>query len=160
MSLRLQKITPFLWFDHQAEEAAHFYASVFKDSKIGTVVRCGKSGPGPEGSVLTIEFEIEGLRFTALNGGPHYTINEGISFVVSCENQEEVDYYWEKLTDGGTEVACGWLRDRFGVTWQVVPTVLHRLLGDPDPAKARRVTEVMMRMKKLDIAQLEEASRG
>jgi predicted 3-demethylubiquinone-9 3-methyltransferase (glyoxalase superfamily) len=157
----MQKITPFLWFDNQAEEAAKFYTSIFPNSKLGKMTRYGEAGPGPAGTVLTASFEIEGTEFTALNGGPTYKFTPAISFVVNCENQGEVDHCWEKLTaDGGKEVQCGWLTDKFGVSWQIVPTVLPRLLNDPDPAKANRVMQAMLQMVKIDIAKLEEAARG
>ena len=133
----IQKITPFLWFDHQAEEAAAFYTSIFPNSKIVKVVRYGEAGPGPAGSVMTVEFQLDGQTFVALNGGPHFKFTEAISFVVNCQTQDEVDAYWEKLSAGGSEVQCGWLKDKFGLSWQIVPTVLPELLGDPDPAKIR-----------------------
>ena len=156
----MQKITPFLWFDNQAEEAVNFYASVFKKAKVGKITRYGKGGPGPEGSVLTASFELEGLEFTALNGGPHFKFTEAISFQVSCETQEEVDYFWNKLSEGGEIQQCAWLKDKFGVSWQVVPTALPRLLGDPDPEKANRVMQAMLQMKKIEIAKLQEAYDG
>ena len=158
----MQKITPFLWFAHQAEEAVTFYTSIFKNSKIGRILRYSEeaakaSGQRP-GSVLTIEFEIEGQKFVALNGGPQFKFNESISFVVNCEKQEEVDYYWEKLTaDGGQESACGWLKDKFGVSWQVTPSVLIDMLHDKDSKKSERVTAAMLQMKKIDINKLKEA---
>lgn len=152
-----QKITPFFWFDKEAEEAVDFYTSVFKQSKVNQILRYGKSGPGPEGSVMTASFELEGMGFTALNGGPHYKINQAISFVVNCESQEEVDYYWDRLSDGGEIQQCGWLTDKFGVTWQVVPVVLPEMLSDPDPRKTERVINAMMQMIKLDIATLRRA---
>lgn len=157
MSLQNQKITPFLWFDTQAEEAAHFYTSIFKNAKISMVTRYGDAGPGPKGSVQTIAFELEGQKFTALNGGPHFKFTEAISFVVTCETQEEVDEYWKRLTEGGHEVQCGWLKDKYGLSWQIVPTALFRLLQNPDPAKTNRVMQAMFKMKKLDIAGLENA---
>jgi predicted 3-demethylubiquinone-9 3-methyltransferase (glyoxalase superfamily) len=153
----MQRITPFLWFDDQAEEAVELYTSVFRNSRVGTVTRYGKAGPGPEGSVMTVSFELEGLQFTALNGGPEFKFNEAISFVVDCRSQEEVDELWEKLSDGGEEGPCGWLKDRFGVSWQIVPTILPELLNDPDPEKAQRVTEAMLQMKKIDIDALKQA---
>jgi predicted 3-demethylubiquinone-9 3-methyltransferase (glyoxalase superfamily) len=156
----MQKITPFLWFDSQAEEAAKFYTSIFPNSKLGKMTRYGESGPGPAGSVLTASFELEGTEFTALNGGPTYKFTPAISFVVNCETQAEVDHYWEKLTADGKEVQCGWLTDKFGVSWQIVPTALLRLLNDPDPAKANRVMQAMLQMVKIDIAKLEAAARG
>jgi len=153
----MQKITPFLWFDSQAEDAVKLYTSIFDNSKIGKIVRYGDGGPGPKGSVMTIAFELEGQEFTALNGGPVYKFNEAISFVVNCESQEEVDKLWAKLSDGGEEGVCGWLKDRFGVSWQIVPTVLPELLNDPDPVKAKRVMEAMLKMKKIDIQALRRA---
>jgi predicted 3-demethylubiquinone-9 3-methyltransferase (glyoxalase superfamily) len=157
----MQKITPFLWFDSQAEEAAKLYTSIFPNSKLGKMTRYGEAGPGPAGSVLTASFELEGTEFTALNGGPTYKFTPAISFVVNCETQAEVDRYWEKLAaDGGKEVQCGWLTDKFGVSWQIVPTALLRLLNDPDPAKANRVMQAMLQMVKIDIAKLEAAARG
>jgi len=157
MSLQTPKITPFLWFDTQAEEAAKFYTSIFKNSKIVSLTRYGDAGPGPKGSVQTIAFELEGQRFTALNGGPHFKFNEAVSFVVHCETQAEVDEFWKRLTDGGHEVQCGWLKDKYGLSWQIVPTALFKLLQDPDPAKTKRVMQAMFQMKKLDIAGLENA---
>jgi predicted 3-demethylubiquinone-9 3-methyltransferase (glyoxalase superfamily) len=153
----IQKITPFLWFDHRAEEAANFYTSIFPNSKIVKVVRYGKTGPGPAGSVMTVEFQLEGQTFVALNGGPHFKFTEAVSFVVNCQSQDEVDRYWEKLSAGGAEVQCGWLKDKFGLSWQIVPTALPELLNDPDPKKAERVMKVMLTMKKLDIAALKKA---
>ncbi len=152
-----QKITPFLWFDHQAEEAAGFYASIFPNSKIVKVLRCGPAGPGPAGSVMTVEFQLEGQTFVALNGGPHFKFTEAISFVVNCHSQEEVDTYWEKLSAGGGPSECGWLKDRFGLSWQVVPTVLIEWLSDPDLEKSQRVMEAMLKMKKRDIRALKQA---
>ena len=152
-----RKITPFLWFDHQAEEAATFYTSVFKNSKIETVTRYGDAGPGLKGSVMTIAFELDGQKFVALNGGPHYQFTPAISFVVNCEEQEEVDYYWEKLTAGGQEIQCGWLVDKYGVSWQIVPKALVEMLTDKDPARSRRVMKAMFQMKKIDIAGLKAA---
>jgi len=156
----MQKITPFLWFDNQAEEAAKFYTSIFPNSKLGKMTRYGEAGPGPAGSVLTALFEIEGTEFTALNGGPMYKFSEAVSFVVNCETQVEVDHYWEKLTAGGKEVQCGWLKDKFGLSWQIVPTVLPKLLSDPDAARANRVMQAMLQMVKFDIAKLEAAAKG
>ena len=154
----MQKITPFLWFDNQAEEAVNFYISVFKNSKVGTIARYGDSGPGPKGSVMTIAFELDGQNFTALNGGPHFKFTEAISLVVNCANQEEVDYFWEKLTaDGGQEVQCGWLKDKYSLSWQVVPKILPELLQSGDPKKSERVMKALMQMKKLDVAKLKEA---
>ena len=159
MNKLIQKITPFLWFDTQAEEAARFYTSIFKNSKVGTVTRYGEAGPGPKGSVMTVAFEIEGQKFTALNGGPVFKFTEAISFVVNCETQEEVDELWEKLSEGGAKVECGWLKDQYGLSWQIVPTVLIEMLQDKDAARSQRVMKAMMKMKKLDIAGLEEAYR-
>ena len=158
----MQKITPFLWFDHQAEDAARFYTSVFKNSKIGRIFRYGEKAAEktgrPVGSVLTVEFEIEGQKFVALNGGPLFEFNESISFVVNCDSQEEVDYFWEKLTaDGGQEPACGWLTDKFGLSWQVVPAVLIDMLHDENSEKSERVTKAMLQMRKIDIKALENA---
>jgi len=156
-----QKITPFLWFDKQAEEAAQFYASIFKNSKILNVSRYGDAGPGPKGSVMVINFQLAGQEFTALNGGPLFKFSEAFSFVVNCENQQEVDEYWSKLTSGGgQESQCGWLKDKFGFSWQIVPTALARLMSDKDPANARRVMQALLQMKKIDIATLEEAAKG
>ena len=161
----MQKITPFLWFDHQAEEAAKFYTSVFKNSKIGRILRydeaSAKAAGRPAGSVLTVEFEIEGQKFTALNGGPQFKFNESVSFVVYCQTQDEVDYFWQKLTaDGGQESECGWLRDKFGLSWQVTPTVLIEMLHDKDPKKSERVMNAMMQMQKIDISKLKAAYAG
>src|SRR5213596_4419150 len=159
---KMQKITPFLWFDNEAEEAVKFYTSVFKNSKIGRIFRyteeaAEKTGR-PVGSVLTIEFEIQGQKFVALNGGPLFKFNESVSFVVNCETQEEVDYFWEKLTaDGGQESQCGWLKDKFGVSWQVTPTVLIEMLHDEDAKKSERVMNAMMQMQKIDIEKLQAA---
>ncbi|MDR3639536.1 MAG: VOC family protein [Isosphaeraceae bacterium] len=152
-----QKITPFLWFDHQAEEAAAFYTSIFPDSKVLKVVRYGEAGPGPAGSAMTVEFQLQGQVFVALNGGPHFKFTEAISFVVNCQTQEEVDVYWEKLAAGGSEVQCGWLKDKFGLSWQIVPTLLPELLNDPDPEKSGRVMKALLTMKKLDIRALKQA---
>jgi predicted 3-demethylubiquinone-9 3-methyltransferase (glyoxalase superfamily) len=155
----MQKINPFLWFDNQAEEAANFYVSIFKDSKLQTVSRYGDGGPGPKGSVMTVAFEIAGQKFIALNGGPLFKFTEAVSFVVNCETQDEVDYYWEKLSaDGGQEVQCGWLKDKYGLSWQIVPTVLFELIQDKDPAKSNRVMNALMQMKKLDVAGLKRAA--
>jgi predicted 3-demethylubiquinone-9 3-methyltransferase (glyoxalase superfamily) len=155
----MQKITPFLWFDNQAEEAMNFYVSVFKNSKTGSISRYGDAGPGPKGSVMVASFEIEGMQFTALNGGPHFKFTEAVSFVVNCKSQEEVDYYWEKLTtNGGKESMCGWLKDKYGLSWQIVPTVLPGLLQQKDPRKAQKVMQAMMQMKKIDINALKKAA--
>jgi predicted 3-demethylubiquinone-9 3-methyltransferase (glyoxalase superfamily) len=156
----MQKITPFLWFDSQAEEAANYYVSVFRNSKIRRTARYGDAGPGPKGSVMTVEFELDGNEFVALNGGPHYTITPAVSFVVNCKDQADVDYYWDKLTAGGMPVQCGWLTDKFGVSWQVVPVRLSELLVDPDKSKAQRVMAAMMKMVKLDVPTLEQAARA
>ena len=160
----MQKITPFLWFNDNAEEAVKFYASIFKKSKIGKIARYDKAGEKvagrPAGSVMTIEFEIEGQDFIALNGGPHFKFNEAVSFVVSCKTQTEVDYYWNKLSAGGKEVQCGWLTDKFGLSWQIVPTILGELMSDKDPVKSQRVMEAMLKMVKLDIEGLKQAYVG
>jgi predicted 3-demethylubiquinone-9 3-methyltransferase (glyoxalase superfamily) len=158
----MQKITPFLWFDDQAEDAVKFYTSIFKHSKIGRISRyteeAAQRSGRPIGSVLTIEFEIEGEKFVALNGGPLFKFNESISFVVNCETQQEVDYFWMKLTaDGGEESTCGWLKDKFGLSWQIVPTVLIDMLHDADPEKSERLMQTMLQMKKVDIKTLEDA---
>ncbi len=153
----MQKITPFLWFDSNAEEAVKFYTSIFKDSKVGSITRYGDAGPGPKGSVMTATFELHGQEFVALNGGPHFTFSPAISFVVNCETQQEVDELWGKLSAGGATEQCGWLRDRFGVSWQIVPTVLVEMLQDKDSAKAQRVMAAMLKMVKLDIKALREA---
>ncbi|PSR53805.1 hypothetical protein AHMF7605_09860 [Adhaeribacter arboris] len=153
-----QKITPFLWFDNQAEEAMLFYTSIFKDSKINSVVRYGDAGPGPKGTVMTASFTLAGQEFTALNGGPSFKFTEAISFVVNCETQEKIDDMWEKLTAGGEESRCGWLKDKYGLSWQIVPPVLLQLLQDEDPQKAKRVMEAMMQMKKINIPALKQAA--
>ena len=155
----MQKITPFLWFDKQAEEAATFYTSVFKNSKLGRIARYGDAGPGEPGSVMTVEFSVEGMEFVALNAGPLFQFNESVSFVIDCKSQEEVDYYWEKLTaDGGEESMCGWLKDKFGLSWQVTPTRLIELTTDKDPDVAARAMGAMMKMRKIDIRKIEEAA--
>jgi predicted 3-demethylubiquinone-9 3-methyltransferase (glyoxalase superfamily) len=157
----MQKITPFLWFDDQAEQAANLYTSVFKNSKILEVSRYGDAGPGPEGQAMTVNFQLEGQEFIALNGGPEFKFTEAISLVVNCETQAEVDRLWEKLTaDGGEESMCGWLKDKFGLSWQIVPTALGKLLGGPDPVRAQRAMQAMLQMKKLDVAALERAYEG
>jgi len=156
----MQKITPFLWFDNQAEEAVKFYTSIFKNSKVGTVARYGESGPGPAGSVMTASFELEGQQFVALNGGPIFKFTEAISFVVNCESQQEIDYYWDNLLKGGTPSQCGWLKDKFGLSWQIVPTALSRLVSSKDAEKSKRVVQAMLKMVKLDIKKLEEAAEG
>jgi len=153
-----QKITPFLWFDGNAEEAMNLYTSIFKNAKVGKIIRYGKGGPGPEGSVLTASFELEGQEFVALNGGPAFKFTEAVSFVVNCETQEEVDMYWNKLiADGGQESECGWLKDKFGLSWQITPTILIKYLGDKDAKKAQRVMDVMLKMKKIIIADIQNA---
>ncbi|PYK68152.1 MAG: hypothetical protein DME50_00100 [Verrucomicrobia bacterium] len=161
----MQKITPFLWFDNQAEEAVKFYTSIFKDSKIGKITRYGEAGEKvagrPSGSVMTIDFEVEGQKFTALNGGPQFKFTESISFVVNCGTQEEVDYFWDKLTaDGGQESQCGWLKDKFGLSWQIVPTVLIDMLHDKDSRKSEHVMQAMLQMQKIDIKKLKAAYAG
>ena len=156
----MQKITPFLWYDTQAEEAANFYVSIFKNSKILGLTRCGDAGPGPKGSVLVAEFELAGQKFTALNGGPNFKFTEAVSFVVNCETQEEVDYFWEKLLEGGKESQCGWLKDKYGLSWQITPTILPELLQDKDPEKANRVMQAMMKMIKIDIDTIKRAAAG
>jgi predicted 3-demethylubiquinone-9 3-methyltransferase (glyoxalase superfamily) len=162
----MQKITSFLWFASEAEEAANYYVSIFKNARIGRISRYGKEGfdihKMPAGSVMTVEFFLEGQQFVALNGGPVFKFNESISFVVNCETQEEIDYYWNKLSAGGDKNSqqCGWLKDKFGLSWQVVPTVLDDMLMDPDPKKSEAVMKVMLEMKKLDIEKLETAYNG
>jgi predicted 3-demethylubiquinone-9 3-methyltransferase (glyoxalase superfamily) len=156
----MPKITPFLWFADQAEEAANFYVSVFDNSRIVDVVRYTEAGPGPAGSVLTVAFELEGEPVTALNGGAVFTFNEAVSFVIHCADQAEVDRYWDALGEGGEPGPCGWVKDRYGLSWQIVPETLLKLIADPDRAKAKRVTEVMLKMGKLDIAQIEAAAAG
>ena len=153
----MRRITPCLWFDGKAEEAMHFYASIFKNAKIGDVMRRGANGPGEKGSVLSVTFEIDGQEFIGLNGGPAFQFTPAVSFFVRCENQEEVDYYWERLLEGGAPSQCGWLRDRFGISWQIVPTVLGDMLRDKDREKANRVMAAMMKQVKLDIGLLREA---
>jgi predicted 3-demethylubiquinone-9 3-methyltransferase (glyoxalase superfamily) len=163
---QIQKITPCLWFDHQAEEAAAFYTAIFRNSRIGRIARYGEAGREVHGqpprTVMTVAFELNGQPFTALNGGPVFKFNEAISFQVSCETQEEIDYYWEKLSAGGDEKAqqCGWLKDRYGVSWQIVPAALTGLASDPDPAKSGRVMEAVLKMKKLNLAELKRAYAG
>jgi predicted 3-demethylubiquinone-9 3-methyltransferase (glyoxalase superfamily) len=153
----MQKITPFLWYDSQAEEAMNFYISIFKNSKVVTVARYGDAGPGPKGSVMTAAFQLEGQDFVALNGGPQFNFTPAISFVVNCETQQEVDDLWEKLSAGGRKDRCGWLQDKFGVSWQIVPTILSKLFQDKDPEKSKRVMQAMLQMDKLDIARLRQA---
>jgi predicted 3-demethylubiquinone-9 3-methyltransferase (glyoxalase superfamily) len=156
----MQKITPFLWFDSNAEEATNFYVSVFKNSRILNIARYGDAGPRPKGTVMTVNFQLEGQDFMALNGGPHYTFSPALSFFVSCATQAEVDELWEKLTAGGSDVQCGWLRDRFGVSWQIIPRALMELIQDKDPAKSQRVFKAMIGMIKIDIEGLQRAYRG
>ena len=154
-----QKVTTFLWFDNNAEEAVNFYVSVFKNSKVVGTSHYGESGPGPKGSVMTIEFDLDGQRFTALNGGPTFKFTEAISLVVHCETQEEIDYFWEKLSEGGQKVECGWLKDKFGLSWQIVPNFLMELLLG-DSQRSERVMKAVMKMQKLDIAELRKAAEG
>jgi len=156
----LQKITPFLWFDDKTEEAANFYVSIFKNSKIGSIARYGDAGPGPKGSVMTVSFQLEGQEFIALNGGPLYIFSPAISFFVDCKTQQEVDELWDKLTAGGGEVECGWLRDKYGLSWQIIPTALLELMQDKDPVKSQRVFKAMLQMTKIDIEGLQRAYRG
>jgi predicted 3-demethylubiquinone-9 3-methyltransferase (glyoxalase superfamily) len=156
----VQKIIPNLWFDTEAEEAASFYTSIFKDSEVVNVMHYGEAGPRPAGMVMTVTFRLQGQEFTALNGGPDFKFNESISFLVNCESQEEVDEFWEKLSEGGEEGPCGWLKDKFGVSWQIVPTVLDEMLQDEDAERANRVTKAMLQMKKIDIPGLQEAYDG
>jgi predicted 3-demethylubiquinone-9 3-methyltransferase (glyoxalase superfamily) len=156
----MQKISPFLWFDTNAEEAANFYTSIFKNSEITGVSRYGEGGPMPAGTAMVVTFELEGQHFMALNGGPHYTFNEAVSFMVHCETQDEIDHYWSKLGEGGQEIQCGWLKDKYGVTWQITPTVLGDLLQGPDPEGSKRAMMAMMQMVKLDIAALQRAYNG
>ena len=154
----MPKITPCLWFDTQAEEAANFYTSIFKNSRILDITRYGEAGPRPAGTVLTVEFELDGQRITGLNGGPEFTFDEAVSFQIDCADQAEVDYFWERLTDGGEESMCGWLKDRFGLSWQVVPRRLTELLEDPDTARAQRAMSAMLQMRKIDVSELERAA--
>jgi len=154
------KITPNLWFDTEAEEAADFYVSVFKNSRVVNVARYTEAGPRPAGTVMTVEFELDGNRFVGINGGPQFKFDEAVSFQITCETQDEVDYYWERLTDGGQESQCGWLKDRFGLAWQVVPSGMAEVFANPDPESARRAMEAMLKMSKLDIATLRAAAEG
>jgi predicted 3-demethylubiquinone-9 3-methyltransferase (glyoxalase superfamily) len=156
--MTVQKITPFLWFDDAAEEAMNFYVSIFKNSKVGRVSRYGEAGPGRKGTVMSATFQLEGQEFHALNGGPKYRFTPAISLFVSCETQEEVDELWNKLSAGGAPQQCGWVTDRFGLSWQIVPTALGRLLGDPDPGRAQRAMQAMLKMTKIDIAELKRAA--
>jgi predicted 3-demethylubiquinone-9 3-methyltransferase (glyoxalase superfamily) len=157
----MQRISPFLWFDDKAEEAASFYTSIFKNSRIVNIARYGEAGAEvsgrPKGTVMTVAFQLEGQEFVALNGGPEFKFTEAISFVVNCQTQDEVDEYWEKLSEGGQEVQCGWLKDKYGLSWQIVPTILGAMLNDPDPKKAERVMKAMLQMKKIDIKGLKRA---
>ena len=154
----MPQITPNLWFDTQAQEAAEFYVSVFPNSKITNVTYYGEAGPGPAGTVLTVDFELDGQPFTGINGGPQFTFTEAVSFLINCADQEEVDSYWAKLTDGGSEVQCGWLKDRYGLSWQVVPVGMNELINDPDPGRSARAMRAMLGMKKLDLAALHAAA--
>lgn len=156
----MQKITPSLWFDTEAEEAARFYASVFPNSRVVEVTRYGSAGPRPEGMVMTVSFDLDGQRFVALNGGPEFAFNEAVSFQVSCETQADVDTYWSRLSEGGEEGPCGWLKDRFGLSWQIVPTVLPELLADPDRERSQRVMGAMLGMRKIEIEALERAAQA
>jgi predicted 3-demethylubiquinone-9 3-methyltransferase (glyoxalase superfamily) len=153
----MQKITPFLWYDGKAEEASNLYVSVFKNSKITSIRRYGEAGPGPKGSVMAVTFELEGQSFVALNGGPQFNFTPAISFFVDCETQQEVDELWEKLSAGGERVQCGWLKDKYGLSWQIIPTILGKMLTDPDPAKANRVMKAMLGMQKIEIEALKQA---
>ena len=153
----MQQITPFLWFDGQAEEAMNFYVSVFKNSKVVSVSRYGEGGPGPKGMVMSVTFQLDGQEFSALNGGPQFTFSPAISFFVKCETQQEVDELWKKLSEGGEKQRCGWLKDRYGVSWQIVPSVLGKMLGGSDAEKAKRVMTAMLQMDKIDIKRLEQA---
>jgi len=156
----MQKITPFLWFNNQAEEATNFYVSVFKNSKIVSITRFGEVGPGPKGTVMTTKFLIAGQEFVALNGGPQFTFSQAISFVVNCRTQKEVDEFWEKLSEGGEKQQCGWLKDKYGVSWQIVPVVMVEMLNDPDPLKSQRVMKAMLLMDKIEIKILKQAYKG
>jgi len=166
MTTKIQRITPFLWFNSQAEAAVNFYTSIFRNSKILTTTRYGEEGAAasgrPKGTIMTVAFQLDGQNFVALNGGPVFKFTEAISFVVNCESQDEVDHFWEKLSEGGDEKAqqCGWLKDKYGLSWQVVPSVLSDLLSDPDPEKSRRVMKALLQMKKIDIETLRRAAEG
>jgi len=155
-----QKIIPNLWFDTEAEEAAEFYVSVFKSSRIVNIARYTEAGPRPAGTVMTVEFKLDGQRFVGINGGPQFTFSEAVSFQITCEDQNEIDYYWERLSEGGDEGPCGWLKDRFGLSWQVVPAGMDELFADPDPTRAQRAMEAMFKMRKLDVAALRHAADG
>jgi predicted 3-demethylubiquinone-9 3-methyltransferase (glyoxalase superfamily) len=154
------KIKPNLWFDTEAEDAAAFYTSVFENSRIVNVTRYTEAGPRPAGTVMTVEFELDGQRFVAINGGPQFTFDEAVSFEIDCETQDEIDYYWDRLSDGGKEGPCGWLKDKYGLSWQVVPTGMEELFADPDPERARRAMQAVLGMSKLDIATLRSAADG
>jgi len=156
----MQKITTFLWFNNQAEEAANFYVSIFKDSRIGSIKRYGEAGPGPKGSVMIVKFTLEGQEFTALNGGPQFRFTPAISLMVNCDTQAEVDELWERLSAGGRTDRCGWLTDKYGLSWQIIPTALMKLIGDPDPARSQRVMKAMLQMDKIDIARLQQAAEA
>jgi predicted 3-demethylubiquinone-9 3-methyltransferase (glyoxalase superfamily) len=156
----MQKITPFLWFDDKAEEATNFYVSIFKNSKVGTITRYGEAGPGPKGTAMSVTFQLDGQDFFALNGGPVFKFTEAISFFVNCETQQEVDELWEKLSAGGEKSRCGWLKDKYGLSWQIIPSVLTKMLGDKNRGKARRVMEAMLQMDKIDISGLKQAYDG
>jgi predicted 3-demethylubiquinone-9 3-methyltransferase (glyoxalase superfamily) len=156
----MQRITPNLWFDTEAEEAAAFYASIFENSRIVNVTHYTEGAPRPAGMVMTVDFELDGQRFTGINGGPDFKFDEAVSLLINCETQDEVDYYWEKLADGGEESMCGWLKDRFGVSWQVVPSGMEELFADPDPKRAERAMQAMLQMRKLDVAALRAAADG
>lgn len=153
----MPKITPFLWFDNNAEEAVTFYVSIFRNSKVGTITRYGEAGPGPKGTVMSMTFQLEGQELYAINGGPLFKFTEAISFFVNCETQEEVDYFWEKLRDEGRPSQCGWLKDKYGLSWQIIPSVLMKMLGDKDAKKSQRVMQAMLKMEKIDISQLKQA---
>lgn len=156
----MQKITPFLWFDNNAEEAMNFYVSIFKNSKVGTVTRYGEAGPGPKGAVMSATFQLDGQEFFALNGGPLFKFTEAISFFVNCETQGEVDYFWDKLVAGGTPSQCGWLKDKYGLSWQIIPSALGRMLGSQDATKSQRAMQAMLQMVKIDVKKLEQAYEG
>ena len=156
----MPKITPFLWFDGKAEEAMNFYMSIFKNSKVGRVTRYGAAGPGPKGAVMSATFQLEGQEFMALNGGPQFTFTPAISFFVNCETQQEVDELWENLSEGGQKDRCGWLKDKYGLSWQIIPSALGKMLGDKDPEKSKRVMEAMLQMNKIDIKGLQKAYEG
>jgi len=153
----MQKITPFLWFDNQAEEAMNFYVSIFKNSKVGNVNRYGDAGPGPKGAVMSATFQLDGQQFMALNAGPLFKFTEAVSFYVNCDSQQEVDYFWEKLSAGGEKGRCGWLKDKFGLSWQIIPSALGEALGNKDPEKAKRAMQAMLQMNKIDIERLKQA---